>query len=200
MLSTANLDSRFVVDCSGSHTLLNLSRHSQERLLNVGSILGRGLQERNPETVGKFLCHGVLDDLLVCHIALVSHEELVDTLRRVAIDLLQPLFNVVEGIHVSHIKDYTDSMCTSVVGRSNGPESFLPSCVPNLELHCLSIELDRTDFKVDADSGDVALSVGVVRKSKQQTRLSDTRVSDKEKLEKVIVFWGDHGDCGIGSR
>lgn len=42
------------------------------------------------------LCNVVLDDLLVGHIALVTDEELVDALGSVAIDLLQPLLDVVE--------------------------------------------------------------------------------------------------------
>lgn len=42
-------------------------------------------------------------------------------------------------------------------------------------------------YEVHADSGNVALCVGVVGKPKQQAGLSNTRVSDKEKLEKVVV-------------
>jgi len=86
-------------------------------------------------------------------------------------------------------------MCTSVVGRSNGPEALLSGCVPNLKLHSLAVELDGADFKVHADGGDVALGVGVIGKSEQQTRLSNTRISDKEELEEIVVFRGDHG-CG----
>ena len=46
----------------------------------------------------QYLCHCVLDDFLVRHIALVSNEKLVDAFCRIAIDLLQPLLDVVEGI------------------------------------------------------------------------------------------------------
>ena len=41
--------------------------------------------------------------------------------------------------------------------------------------------------KVDTDGGDVALCVCVVGESKQQARLSDTRVTDEEELEEVVV-------------
>ena len=41
--------------------------------------------------------------------------------------------------------------------------------------------------KVNANSGDVALGVGIIRKSKQQARLAHARVSDQEQLEEVIV-------------
>lgn len=78
----------------------------------------------------------------------------------------------------------------------------------DLKLHCLAIELDGSDFlrgsvsprpagnhgaegvstyEVNADGRDVALSVGVVGESEQQTRLSDTGVTDQKELEKVVV-------------
>jgi hypothetical protein len=54
-LALANLHSRLVVDGGGSHALLNLSRHCQESLLNVGRVLGGSLKEGDSETVGKLL-------------------------------------------------------------------------------------------------------------------------------------------------
>lgn len=43
-------------------------------------------------------------------------------------------------------------------------------------------------YKVNSDSGNVRFSVSIISKSKQQTRLSYTGVSDKEELEKVIAI------------
>jgi hypothetical protein len=43
-------------------------------------------------------------------------------------------------------------------------------------------------YKVNSNRGNVRLSVGIISKSKQQTRLSYTGVSDKEELEKVIAI------------
>lgn len=45
----------------------------------------------------------------------------------------------------------------------------------------------RQTHKVDADGRDVALGVCVVGKTEEQARLSDTRVSDEEKLEEIVV-------------
>ena len=42
-------------------------------------------------------------------------------------------------------------------------------------------------YKVNTNRGDVRLSIGVVCKSKKQTRLSDARVSDQEELEEIIA-------------
>lgn len=45
-------------------------------------------------------------------------------------------------------------------------------------------------YKVDADGGDVALCVCVVGEPEQQARLSNTRVTDEEELEEVVVSGG----------
>ena len=42
----------------GAHPLLDLGRHGHEGLLHVGGALGAGLQEGDPQVVGKFLEEG----------------------------------------------------------------------------------------------------------------------------------------------
>lgn len=44
--------------------------------------------------------------------------------------------------------------------------------------------------KVDTNSRDVRLGIGVIGESQQQTRLSNTGISDEEELEEVIVSGG----------
>lgn len=63
-----------------------------------------------------YLCHCVFNDLLVRHIGLVAHQQLVDTLRCVAVDLLEPLLHVVEGVHVGNVVDHADAMGAAIVG------------------------------------------------------------------------------------
>ena len=76
------------------------------------------------------LCNRVVDDLLVRHIALVSYKKLVYALCSVAIDLLKPLLDVIERIHVCHIVDNTNAVCTAIVRGGNGSESLLTCSVP----------------------------------------------------------------------
>lgn len=45
-----------------------------------------------------YLGSGIVDDLLGSEITLVAHQQLVDVVARVAIDLLQPLFYVAERV------------------------------------------------------------------------------------------------------
>jgi hypothetical protein len=76
------------------------------------------------------LCDCVLDNLLVRHIALVSYEQLVDTLSGVPVDLLQPLLDVVEAVHIRDIVDDADAVGTPVVGRGDCAETFLAGGIP----------------------------------------------------------------------
>lgn len=41
--------------------------------------------------------------------------------------------------------------------------------------------------EIDTDGGDVGLGVGIIGKSQQQARLSNTGISDEEELEEIIV-------------
>lgn len=77
-----------------------------------------------------YLGDSVLDDLLVCHIALVAYKQLVDSVCGVSVDLLQPLLDIVERVHVRDIVDDTDAMGATVVGRGDGSEAFLSSSIP----------------------------------------------------------------------
>jgi hypothetical protein len=61
------------------------------------------------------LCNGVLNHLLICHIRFVAHEELVDALGSVTIDLLEPLLHVVERVHVGDIVNNADAVRAPVV-------------------------------------------------------------------------------------
>lgn len=86
-----------------------------------------GLCREKQET---HLGNGILDDLLVGHIALVADKELVDALGGVTVDLLQPLLNVVESVHIGHVVDDADAVSATVVRRSNGTEALLASGIP----------------------------------------------------------------------
>lgn len=54
-ITTSDLDSRLIVDSVRAHALLDLSRHSQESLLDIRGVLGGSFEERNTEAVGEFL-------------------------------------------------------------------------------------------------------------------------------------------------
>jgi len=53
-------------------------------------------------------------------------------------------------------------MGTAVVGRSDRSETFLAGGIPDLKLHSLAIELNGSDFKVNADGGDITFGISVI--------------------------------------
>jgi hypothetical protein len=131
----------------GSHALLDLAGHGQESLLYIGGTLCGGLEERNAEAVCElllvlldsegdyraactYLCYGVLDDLLVRHIGLVTNQQLVNAFGSVTVNLLQPLLYVVERVHVGNIVDDADAVGAPVVRRCDGSETLLAGSIP----------------------------------------------------------------------
>jgi hypothetical protein len=44
-----------------------------------------------------------------------------------------------------------------------------------------------TTYKVDTNGGDITFRIGIIGKTEQKTRLSNTGVTDKKKLEEVIA-------------
>lgn len=62
-----------------------------------------------------YLGDGVLDNLLIRHIALVAYEQLVNALGGIPVNLLEPLLDVVERVHIGDIVDNADAVSTAVV-------------------------------------------------------------------------------------
>ena len=87
----------------------------------------------------------VLDHLLCRQVRLVAHQQLVDALDGISVNLLQPLLDVCKGVWgsapvgrkrtvrltpVRHVVHYNDTVCSAVIRRGDGPETFLASSVP----------------------------------------------------------------------
>jgi hypothetical protein len=93
-------------------------------------------------------------------VALVAHEQLVDVLARVAVDLVQPLLDVGEGVPVGDVVDDDDAVGAAVVGRGDGAEALLPRRVPDLQLDGLGLQLDGADFLLHAAPNGFAAAAG----------------------------------------
>ena len=110
--------------------VFDLSRHGEESLFNVGSILGRCFQEWNIQALGKFVCSGKIDSLLVLHVRLVADQELVDAFAGVSVYFLKPGFYVFKSVCIGYIVDNNNTMRTTVVRRRDGAEALLTSSIP----------------------------------------------------------------------
>lgn len=106
---------------------------------------------------------------------------------RISIDFIHPLLHIVETLLICYVIDYNDPVCPSVIRRRYGSKSLLTRRIPYLKLNSLAIKLKSSNFEIDADCTDVALGISIVGKSKQKARFADTRISNQEKLEKIIT-------------
>ena len=67
------------------------------------------------------------------------------------VDFTHPFGNFCKGISISDVIGDYDAMSTSIVRGGDGLESILTSCVPNLELDYLAINIYGLDFEVHTD-------------------------------------------------
>ena len=135
--------------------VLDGASHGDESLLDIVGVLGRGLDVGDLHAVGKLLGDGGVDDALVDEVGLVADEELVDVLAGVAVDLAEPLLDVVEGLHVGAVKDEDDALGPAVVAAGDGAETLLAGSIPDLELDDLPVAVQGLDLEIDADGADV---------------------------------------------
>jgi len=151
-----------------SHPLLDFSGHRQKSGLDVCGILRARLKKRNAFALGEFLGDGGIDHLLGRHIGLVADEQLVDRLGGVAVDLLEPLLDVVVCDLVRHVIDDDDSVRPAIIRRRDRPEPLLPCRVPDLKFDGFPVELNGSNFEIDADRADITLGIRVVCKAKEK--------------------------------
>lgn len=128
------------------HSGLDLTSHCEEGLFDVGGSLCRSFEEFNAKAVSKLLSLFSGDYTLSSQIGLVTHEELVDILRSISVNFMQPLFHIVERLLVSDVVDDNDSMGTTVIRRSNGTEALLSGSIPDLQLDSLAVKFNCADF------------------------------------------------------
>ena len=115
-------------------------------MFDIGRGLCRSFEEFNAKAVSKLLSLFSGDYTLSGQIGLVTHEELVDILRSISVNFMQPLFHIVERLLVSDVVNDNDSMGTTVIRRSNGTETLLSGSIPDLQLDSLAVKFNGADF------------------------------------------------------
>ena len=115
---------------SRDHSVLDLTCHGDESLLDVRCVLCRSLEEGDAQRVRKLLSAGRLDSAFGGEVALVADKQSVDVLAGVALDLREPLLDVGEGGHVCDVIHNNDAVCPAVVAAGDGAETLLTGCVP----------------------------------------------------------------------
>jgi hypothetical protein len=112
------------------HPVFDFRRHGHERLLHIGGRLGRGFDVGHANLVGKGLGRGELHRALASQIRFIAYQQFVDGFRGVAVDLIEPLFDVGEGLGVGDVEYHDDAVRAAVVAARDGAETLLTGGVP----------------------------------------------------------------------
>ena len=89
-------------------------------------------------------------DLFVQTVCLITDQDLLHVLTGMQLNLADPISDIIEAIFYCAIVGKNYSHGSLVVSLRDGPKSFLPSGVPNLKFHVLSINLYCLDLKIDS--------------------------------------------------
>jgi hypothetical protein len=84
----------------------------------------------------------------------------------VSFDLCHPVLDSGKGFTICYVVCNNYSVCSLVVARGDSLETFLASCVPNLKLDCLLIDVDGPDFEVNSDCGHKVVVEDVILENK----------------------------------
>ena len=87
---------------------------------------------------------------VILHITFIPDENLGDSFGRMGLNLLHPVSDIIKGLFVSAVIDEDDAHSSFVIGLSDGSESLLASCVPNLQFNKLIINVDGFNLEIDS--------------------------------------------------
>jgi hypothetical protein len=119
-------------------------------------------------------------------IALVSDQHNDNVGIGMVPELLEPPGHVLVGLVLADVVDEQGADGSTVVSRGDGAVALLASCIPDLGLDGLGVDLDGAGRELDSDGGlgvDVELVAG---ESAQKVGLSDAGVSDQDDYRGII--------------
>lgn len=112
------------------HPVLDFCCHCHKCLFYICCCFSWCLQIWNSNFIGKCFGSCIFNGPLSFKIWFISNKEFVYGFWSIAVDLIQPLFHIIERFRIGYIEDYNNTMGTSVVAAGDCSESFLTCCVP----------------------------------------------------------------------
>ena len=89
----------------------------------------------------------------VVHVTLIPKNHLLHICTSVLFNVPDPVLDVVEALLVGDVVDQHDAHGAAVVGGGDGAEPLLASCVPDLQLDLLPIQLYCANLEVNSCKG-----------------------------------------------
>jgi len=121
-----------VVQRRCSPITLDLFGQARESLIDIFAALGAYLQEEHVMSFCHFPSLFFLDLPLMLQITLGGNQYLANVFSSIALDLLNPAGNILEGLFVVDRIGKDDASCSFVICLSDIPKSFLTCSIPNL--------------------------------------------------------------------
>jgi hypothetical protein len=84
---------------------------------------------------------------------------------------------------IGHVVNQEDAHRATVVGSRDGSETFLTSCVPDLQFHSLSVQLDCANLEVNTDGCNEGRGERVLAEAQQTARFAHTGIPDQQQLD-----------------
>ena len=119
--------------------------------------------------VGEFLTLLSAHGPLALQVGLISHEDFGYVAGAVLFDFVHPVLHTSERVAIRHVIRYDDAVRAPVVGRSDGPEAVLPSCVPDLQFDLFAVDLTIAKLEIDTDRRHETIGKCVVLFAKSAT-------------------------------
>ena len=113
-----------------SDTAFDFFGHQQEGFLDIGGGFSTGLDVWHTQGISQVFGHLKVDGSAREEVTLVADYQLVDLVVSVALNLGQPMANVVEGVGFGDVVHHNDTMRTAVVRRHYGAKALLTRSVP----------------------------------------------------------------------
>ena len=108
----------------------------QEGLLDALVVLGARLEVRDAVLGRELLRHVARHHALVIHVHLVAHQHALHVVRRVLLDVPQPLAHVLERLAVGHVEHEHYAHRAAVVRRGDRVESLREHTQPLASREC----------------------------------------------------------------
>mmetsp|Transcript_71488 Transcript_71488/g.149453 ORF Transcript_71488/g.149453 Transcript_71488/m.149453 type:complete len:202 (-) Transcript_71488:116-721(-) len=169
------------------YIFVDLPRCVQECGLHILPSLRRGFLKEQAVLLSK-PCSLVVRNFAVLQVALVANEHHDHVWLSVGSRVIEPPSEVVEGPPSTDVVDEQGACRPSIVGLGDRSESLLASCVPDLKLDLVILDLHDSVPELDTNGHIMLGSKTLVRELKKQTGLADAGIADDNVLEKEVVI------------
>ena len=126
-------------------------------------------------------------------ICFIAYEKNLSLGRAWLLNLLEPIVGgILKRLKISDIKDYHESMCSSIVRTGDSPKFFLASSIPYLKFDTLIIKIEWFEAKIDSNCCKEDITKVIISVSDYYWRLANTGIADKNNLKKMQVLSFTH--------